>query len=140
MNRKKIVVTSIGVATVLIALLFIPTNAFLGINSYNPGTPSPMEILQNTDDEILMGFEITPVQCVTTENGLTESHFKIENTHEKDYEITMGVSFTDNNFILYEKQVRVQILADEIVDQIHRSDDIYENPVCVVQINDWSEI
>ena len=139
MSRKKFTVIIIPSAAVLIALLFIPTDWFFGIDSYNEESPSPIMVLENTD-VILMGFKITPIGYRETSSGLTESQFQISNNNENKYEITIEVSFTDNGQVLFEKQVNLMVLSGQTIDQNHLSDDKYDNPVCVVKIVNWSEI
>ena len=124
---------------VLTSLFFIPTNEFLGIASNNEESPSPIMVLENSD-VVLMGLKITPLACSETVSGLTESQFQITNSNEKDYEVTIKVSFTNNEMILYEKQAKLKVLSGQTVNQNHLSDAIYENPVCVVQIDNWQEI
>lgn len=138
MSSKKIAVIAIPVAGVLIALFFIPTNEFFGISSHNPEPTSPMMIFEGSD-EMSKGFKITPLTCNESYSGLTESHFLITNTHNQDYDVQVSVSFTDNYGILYEKEVIVRLLAGETKDQIHLSDDIYDNPICVVRVSNWSD-
>ncbi len=139
MSRKKFTIIIIPSVAVLIALLFIPANWFLGIDSYNEESPSPIMVLENTDD-ILMGFKITPIGCKEMPSGLTESQFQITNNNENNYEIRINVSFTDNEQVLFEKQVNLMVLSGQTIDQNHLSDDKYDNPVCVVRIVDWSEV
>lgn len=139
MSPKKIAIITIPSMAVIIALIFIPTNDFFGIIPHNSDSPSPMMVLESSDD-IMMGFKITPGSCFETSSGLTESQFQITNTNEKDFEVLLGVSFTDNENILFEKQVKVTILSEQTINQIHLSDDVYDNPVCVVKIIEWSEI
>ncbi|MFB5647787.1 MAG: hypothetical protein ACE5RO_06590, partial [Candidatus Nitrosomaritimum yanchengensis] len=69
-----------------------------------------------------------------------ESQFQIKNTNEKIFEVILGISFTDNEEVLFEKQVKVEILSGQTINQIHLSDDVYDNPACVVKIIEWSEI
>ena len=140
MKISYFVIIGIIITGVSIALLFIPSNEFSGISSYNPESPSPMMILENNSNDIMSGFKITPVSCSVSDDGLNESHFQVTNTHRNDYDVTVGVSFTDNNSVLYEKEVTIRILGGQTTDQIHLSDRAYSNPICVVQINDWSEI
>ena len=99
-----------------------------------------MMILENNSDEVMLGFKIIPVSCGISDSDLNESHFQITNTHQRDYDITIKISFTDNDSVLYEKEILSRILAGETTDQTHLSDKKYNNPICVVQINDWSEI
>jgi len=139
MSRKKITIITIPSIAVLIALLFIPANWFFGINSYNEESPSPIMVLENTN-QILMGFKITPIGCQENPSGLTESQFQITNTNENNYEIRIAVSYTDNEKVLYEKQVSVAVLSGQTINQSHLSDDKYDNPICVVKIVDWSKI
>ena len=139
MSRKKIIAIIIPSVAILIALFFIPINEFFGIGSYNEESPSPIMILENSDD-MLMGFKITPVGCVETPSGLTESQFQITNTHEGDFLVTIKISFTDNDEVLYEKQEKVEILSGQAINQNQLSDKAYDNPICIVQIIDWSEI
>ena len=136
---KKIAVITIPSIAVLIVLFFFPISEFLENNSNNEESPSPIMILENSDD-ILSELKITPIGCSETTTGLTESHFQITNTNENDYEVNVGVSFTDNDTVLYEKQIKLKVLSGQIVNQNHQSDDVYDNPVCVVQIMDYSEI
>ena len=139
MTLKKIVIIAIPSITVLIAMFFVPTNELFGFSSYNEESPSPIMILENSD-VVLIGLKITPIGCNKTDSGLTESLFQITNTNEKNYEVKVKVSFTDNDVILYENQVELKILSGQTVNQNHLSDAIYDNPVCVVQIVDWLEI
>lgn len=139
MSTKKIAIITISSIVILITLFFIPTTEFLGISSHNEESPSPIMILESSDD-VLMGLKITPVGCNEVASGLTESRFQITNTNEKDYEVTVKVSFMDNETILYEKQVKITIMSGQTVNQNHLSNSIYENPVCVAQIVEWSEI
>ena len=138
MSPKKTVVITIPIAGVLLALMFIPVNEFAGIDSYHPESPSPMMIFES-NDEIMKGFKITPIGCSETASGLTESRFQVTNTHNKDYDVKVGILFTNNDGILYEKEVIVRILAGQTITQTHLSDDTYDNPICVVQFNGWSE-
>lgn len=87
-----------------------------------------------------MGLKIIPVGCNETSSGLTESLFQIRNSNEDDYEVEVKVSFTDNEVVLYEKQVVMEILSGQTVNQNHFSDQVYDNPVCVVQIVNWTKI
>ena len=139
MSKKKIAVIIIPSIAVLIVLFFFPTSEFLGNSSNNEESPSPIMVLENSDD-ILSGLKITPISCSETTSGLTESHFQITNTNEKDYEVNVGISFTDNETVLYEKQIKLKVLSGQTDNQNHLSDDVYDNPVCVVQIIDYSEI
>ena len=139
MSTKKIIIITVSSISILIALFFIPANEFLGSSTYNEESPSPIMVLENSND-ILLGLKITPIGCSETTSGLTESQFQITNTNENDYEVNIGISFTDNEDILYEKKVKMKILSGQTVNQNHLSDDTYDNPVCVVQIIDWSEI
>ena len=139
MSPKKIAIITIPSLAVIIALIFIPTNDFFGIIPHNSESPSPMMVLEN-DEDIMMGFRIIPGSCNETPSGLTESQFQITNTNEKNFEVILGVSFTDNEGVLFEKQVKVEILSGQTINQIHLSDDVYDNPVCVVKIIEWSEI
>lgn len=139
MSPKKKITIIIPSVAILIALFFIPINEFFGINSYNEESPSPIMILENSDD-ILMGFKITPIGCVETSSGLTESQFQITNTHEGNFLVKVKISFTDNEKVLYEKQESIEILSGQTINQNQLSDKVYDNPICVVQIVDWSEI
>ena len=139
MSPKKIALITIPSLAVIIALIFIPTNDFFGITPHNSESPSPMMVLGN-DEDVMMGFKIIPGSCNETSSGLTESHFQITNTNEQNFEVILGVSFMDNEKILSEKQVKVEILSGETINQIHLSDDEYNNPVCVVKIIEWSKI
>ncbi|MFB5636773.1 MAG: hypothetical protein ACE5RB_09115, partial [Nitrosopumilus sp.] len=125
MSPKKIVIITIPFIAILITLFFIPTNEFLNTNEKE--SPSPIMIFENSDD-VLVGIKIIPVSCNETTSGLTESNFQITNTNENNYEVGVEVSFTDNEAILYEKQVKVKILSGQTVNQNHLSDDVYENP------------
>ena len=138
MSTKKITLAIIVVGFSFV-LIFIPANNFFGLIPSDQKSPSPFMILQS-DDEIMSGFKIIPLSCKESEQGLTESAFQITNNHEKDYEVNLGISFTDNDGILEEKEITIKILSGETVNQIHLSGDVYENPICVVQINDWLEI
>lgn len=138
-SKTKFVIGGVIGAVVIVVLFFIPANEFFGQSSYNSESPAPMMVLEN-QDVMKMGFKITPVGCNETKSGLTESRFQVTNTQEKDYDLLIGVSFTDNEIILYEKEIKVRVLAGETIDQIHLSDKVYDNPICVVQINEWSEI
>ncbi|MGD8707530.1 MAG: hypothetical protein PVI88_02470 [Nitrosopumilaceae archaeon] len=135
-NATIIIVSSLAV---VIALIFIPANDFFGVIPHDSESPSPMMVLENGED-IIMGFKIIPGSCNETPSGLTESQFQITNTNEKNFEVILGVSFTDNEEVLFEKQVKVEIPSGQTINQIHLSDDVYDNPVCVVKIIDWSEI
>ena len=139
-SSKKIPLIVVPIAGFIILLYLVPTNEFFGSNYYNSESPAPMMILENNHDEILKGFKITPVSCSKTTEGLNESHFQIANNHSKDYDVILGISFTENDSILYEKEISVRVLGGQTTDQIHLSDKEYDNPVCVVQINDWLEI
>jgi len=139
MLSKKFLIIIISISVIFGTLFFVPTNEFLGIDSMNEESPSPMMILEITDD-VLMGLKIIPVSCEETSSGLTESSFRVKNTNEKDYEVTIGVSFTDNDVVLYEKQVKVTILSGQTINQNHLSDDVYDNPICVAKIDSGSEI
>lgn len=139
MSPKKATIIIASSLVVIIALMFIPTNDFFGIMPHNSESPSPMMVLESSDD-VMMGFKIIPGNCFETSSGLTESQFQITNTNEKDFEVLLGVSFTDNENILFEKEVKVTILSGQTINQNHLSDDVYDNPVCVVKIIDWSEI
>lgn len=132
---KKILFIGVIIASVLFALVFIPENVFLGIDSYHP-SPSPMEVYENVDD----GFKITPIWCDTTDSGLTESKFQITNSNDADFDLNVNVSFTDNDGVLYEKDIKVRVLAGQTVDQSHLSDKTYDDPICVVRIDSQIEI
>ncbi|MCV0401738.1 MAG: hypothetical protein K5777_07160 [Nitrosopumilus sp.] len=136
---KAMVAIGIGIFLPLFALFFVPYNVFFGDDS-NSTIPSAMMILGNDSDETLQGFKITPINCIVTPAGFHEYHFQVTNTHEKDYGIMMSVSFTDNQSTLYEKEIDIVLLAGQTVNQAHPSDDVYENPICVAQINSWYEI
>jgi hypothetical protein len=138
MTRKKIIIP-ILVAGILITLLFIPANEFLIIDSQRGESPSPIMVLENSDT-VLLGLQIIPVSCNETENGFTESHFQITNNNEKDYDVKVEISFTDNSGVLYEKQVNLEVLSGQTINQNFLSDKIYDNPVCVVKIVEWEEI
>lgn len=139
MSTKTKFVIGGAIVAVILVLIFIPPNDFFGLVSHNEESPAPMMVLENTDD-IMMGLKIIPVSCSKTTSGLTESHFEIANTNEKDYNVMIDVSFTKNDAILYEKQVNVEILSGETINQNHLSDNIYDNPICVVKIVDFIEI
>jgi hypothetical protein len=139
MSPKKTTIIIIPSLAVIIALMFIPTNDFFGIGSHNSESPSPMMVLESNDD-VMMGFKIIPVSCNEISSGLTESKFQITNTNENDFEVTIEVSFTDNEVILFEKQVKEKILSGQTINQSHFSDKVYENPVCVVKIIEWFKI
>ncbi len=139
MSPKKATIIIASCLAVIVALIFIPANDFFGIIPHDSESPSPMMVLESSDD-VMMGFKITPGNCFETSSGLTESQFQISNTNEKDFEVLLGVSFTDNENILFEKQVKVTILSGQTINQIHLSDDVYDNPVCVVKIIEWSEV
>jgi len=138
MSTRKIVGIIIGISLPLLILMFVPTNAFFGIDSHNPESPSPIMVYENSD-EMLMGLKIIPIGCDKTDSGLTESKFQISNTSDNNYELTIGISFTDNDSVLYEKEIHVLILSGQTVSKTHQSNGTYDNPVCVVQINDWYE-
>ena len=138
MTRKKIIIP-ILIAGILITLLFIPANEFLVIDSQRDESPSPIMVLENSDT-VLMGLQIIPVGCNETGTGFTESHFQITNKSEKDYDVKIEISFTDNSGILFEKQVNLEILSGQTINQNFLSDRIYDNPVCVVTIVEWEEI
>ena len=138
-TRKIIGIIGVIVAVILVALIFVPTNEFSSISSPNPDSPSPIMVYENSDDS-LMGLEIIPVGCNKTEAGLNESEFQISNTSDNDYKVRIGISFTDNDAVLYENETDLTVLAGQIINQSHLSDRPYENPVCVVQIKDWSKI
>jgi hypothetical protein len=139
MSPKKVATITMSSLAVIIVLMFIPTNDFFGINPHNSESPAPMMVLES-DEDIMMGFKITPRSCNETSSGLTESQFQITNTHESDFEVTIGVSFTDNDGILFEKKVKEEILSGQTINQSHFSDKAYDNPICVVKILEWSEI
>lgn len=138
-SKTKFVIGGVIGIIIIVALFFIPTNEFFGQSSYNSESPAPMMVLEN-QDEMNMSFKITPGGCNETKSGLTESQFQVTNTQEKDYDLLIGVSFSNNESILYEKEIQVRVLAGTTIDQIHLSDKVYDNPICVVQINGWSEI
>jgi hypothetical protein len=139
MSRKKFAIIVMPSAVILITLLFIPTNLFFGISSFNEESPSPMMVLENNDD-VLMGFKIAPIGCRETPSGFTESHFQVTNTNENNYEVKIDVLFRNNEQILYEKQESVVVLSGQTIDQNHMSDEKYDNPVCVVKIVGWSKL
>ena len=138
-TRKIIGIIGVIVAVILVALIFVPTNEFSSISSPNPDSPSPIMVYENSDD-MLIGLEIIPVGCNKTDTGLNESEFQISNTSDDDYKVRVGISFTDNDAVLYENETDLTVLAGQIINQSHLSDRPYENPVCVVQIKDWSKI
>ena len=131
---KKLIAILVFAAGISVGLAFLPTNEFFGIDSHNSESPSPMMVL-GSQDKIKMGFKITPVGCTETNSGLTESQFRITNTHDKDYDVLIGIMFTDGDVVLDEKETKVRILAGETIDQIYLSGGVYDNPICVVQIN-----
>lgn len=96
-------------------------------------------ILENSD-VVLMGLKIIPVGCNETSSGLTESLFQITNSNEDDYKVEIKISFTDNESVLYEKQVVMNLLSGQTVNQNHFSDQAYDNPICVVQIVNLTKI
>lgn len=139
MYSKKIIVISIVAGGIFTGLWFVPENEFFGISSYHPESPAPMMILENNSDKIMSGFKITPVSCSITDDGFNESHFQITNINQKDYDVNIKISFTDNYSILYEKEIMIRVLAGQTINQIHLSDKMYNNPTCVVQIQSFSE-
>ena len=139
MSPKKATIIIIPSLAIIIGLIFIPTNDFFGINPHNSESPSPLMILESSED-VIMGFKIIPGSCFETPSGLTESQFQVTNTHEDDFDVNLGVSFTDNESILFEKQVKVRILSGQTITQVQLSDEVYDNPVCVVKIIGWSEV
>jgi len=124
---------------ILIALMFVPVNDFFDPSLHNSESPPPIMVYENSGD-VLMGLKIIPIGCAENDSGLTESEFKISNTSDSDYEVRAGISFTDNDSVLYEKEIGLLIKSGQIINQIHLSDKTYDNPICVVQINDWSKI
>lgn len=139
MSPKNAAIIIIPSVSIIAALMFIPSNDFFGIAPHNSESPSPMMVLESEED-VIMAFKITPGSCNETPSGLTESKFQITNTNEKNFEVILGVSFTDNERVLFEKQVKVEITSGQTINQTHLSDDVYDNPVCVVKIIEWSEI
>ena len=140
MTTKKIVgIIGIIATAVLVALIFVPTNEFFDISSHNPKSPSPIMVYENSDD-FLIGLEIIPVGCNKTYAGLNESEFRISNISDNDYKVRIGISFTDNDAVLYENETELIVLAGQKINQRYLSEKPYDNPVCVVQIKDWSKI
>ena len=142
MTSKKILGITGAVLTVsiLVTLMFVPTNEFFAISSNtHPESPSPIMVYENSDD-MLMGLKIIPVGCSTTDADLTESEFQMSNTSDHDYEVKVGISFTDNDAVLYKKETNLTVIAGQTINQSHLSDKPYDNPVCVVQIKEWSKI
>lgn len=139
MSRKKFFIIAIPVIGILMALLFIPTNLFFGINSYNEESPSPIMVLENTED-VLLGLKITPISCRETDSGLTESQFQITNNNENDYKVKVSISYTNNEEILFEKEVNLTIFSSQTINQNHLSDAVYDNPVCVVKIINYTKV
>ncbi|MDH5569592.1 MAG: hypothetical protein OEX98_07375 [Nitrosopumilus sp.] len=137
--RKIIGIIGIIATVILVTFVFVPTNEFSGISSHNPESPSPIMVYENSDD-MLIGLEIIPVGCNKTESGLNESEFQISNTSDNDYKVRVGISFTDNDAVLYEKETGITVHAGKTINQSHLSDKPYDNPICVVQIKDWSKI
>lgn len=125
---------------ILITLMFVPTNEFFVIRSNTHSeSPSPIMVYENSDD-FLAGLEIIPVGCNKTESGLNESEFQISNTSNNDYKVRIGISFIDNDVVLYENETNLTVLAGQTINQGHLSDKPYDNPLCVVQIKNWSKI
>ncbi len=138
--RKITGITVVVTVIILITLMFVPANEFFVIRSNTyPESPSPIMVYENSDD-FLAGLEIIPVGCNKTESGLNESEFQISNSSDDDYEVRVGISFTDNDAVLYENETDLTVLAGQTINQSHLSDKSYDNPVCVVQIKDWSKI
>jgi len=138
-TKKTIGIIGVIATAIIVALVFVPTNEFSGISSRNPESPSPIMVYENSDD-MLIGLEIIPVGCNKTESGLNESEFQISNTSDNDYKVRVGISFTDNDAVLYEKETGITVHAGKTINQSHLSDKPYDNPICVVQIKDWSKI
>ena len=134
-------ITGVAITVViLIILMFVPTNEFFVIRSNTHlESPSPIMVYENSDD-FLAGLEIIPVGCNKTESGLNESEFQISNSSDNNYKVRIGISFIDNDAVLYENETDLSVLAGQIINQSHLSDKPYDNPVCVVQIKDWSKI
>jgi len=137
--RKIIVITATSITITLIALIFISVNEFFGTSSHYPKSPPPIMAYENSDP-MSLGLKIIPIGCNKTDSGLIESEFQISNTSDNHYKAEVGILFTDNNSVLYEKEISITILAGQIINQSHLSDKTYDNPICVVQINDWSKV
>jgi len=137
--RKIIGIIGVILTAILVVLVFVPTNEFFGISSHNPESPSPIMVYENSGD-VPIGLKIIPVGCNKADAGFNESEFQISNTSDHDYKVRLGISFTDNDVVLYEKETNITVLAGQTINQSHLSDKPYDNPVCVVQIKEWSKI
>jgi len=138
MKSKVVTVIGMGICLLLFGLYFIPSGAILKIDS-DSVISSPLMVLGNADG-VPSGFTIVPINCSVVSAGFHESNFQVTNTHENDYGLKIRVSFTDDHSVLYEKEIDVVLLSGQTTNQAHRSDNVYENPICVVQIIDWYEL
>ena len=138
--RKILGITVVITAVILVTLMFVPTNEFFVIRSNTHAEfPSPIMVYENSDD-MLMGLKIIPVGCNTIDTGITESEFQISNISDHDYEVKVGMSFTENDVVLYKKEINLTVIAGQTIHRSYLSDKTYDNPICIVQIKKWSKI
>jgi len=89
-SKVKLAMGGIIGAVMLVALFFIPTNDFFGIDSHSSESPPPIVVLNNHPDD----FEINPISCATRSDFI-EFQFDIANKLDKDY--LLEIHLVQNN-------------------------------------------
>jgi len=101
----------------LTAVFFIPTNQFLGMESYNPESPPPIVVLSNSPDD----FGIEPIKCAA-ESDVVEFQFDVENKLNDDYRLEIHLILNNKNEETLSKEaILVEIQSGETTTVNHQT-------------------
>lgn len=106
---------AISVVGILIALYFVPTNEFFGINSYNSKSPLPIVVLSNEPEK----FEINPINC-SSESDMVEFQFNVENKSDENHRLEIYLVLNNiNDENLSKEAILVETLAGQTITVNH---------------------
>jgi len=112
-----LIIVGIVMAVVLTAVFFIPTNQFLGMESYNPESPPPIVVLSNAPDD----FGIEPIKCAA-ESDVVEFQFDVENKLNDGYRLEIHLVLNNKNEETLSKEaILVEIQSGETINVNHQT-------------------
>ena len=91
-------------------------------------------------NELINGFKITPLGCDKVNEDFTELRFSVANNHNQDFHVVLAIMLTVDGNIVDGKDVSFDILAGDIVEDIKVLNNGDGKNNCVVQIREISPI
>ncbi len=136
MYSTKLIIGGIVGAVIFVALFFIPTNQFFGIDSYNTESPPPIVVLSNYPES----FEIIPIKC-TTKSDTVEFQFNVENKLDENYRLEIHLVLNDiNNESLSRQAILIETHSGETTFESHQTPYNSDMTTCTIELKHSEKI